>query len=386
MLLRRWSLVWIVVATFALGLGGNTVAAGVQNRMMLAAIDLPPGFAIALYADELPGARSMAVSPGGVLFVGTRQSGRVYAVVDQNGDGRADRVHILAEELNMPNGVAFMDGDLYVAEVDRILRFRRIESHLDRPPAPEVIFDRLPKAMLHGWRTLRAGPDGRLYVTLSAPCDVCREEGAMFAAIARLNRDGSGFEVVLRGVRHSMGMDWHPGSRALWFTDTAPRQTDPGPVPDELNRADARGLHFGFPHCYGGVLADQHFGGDHACSEFTAPVLRLDPGVNAAGLRFYRGRMFPPGYNGRIMIAEQGALQHPDKSGFRIMQVTLRGEQVVGYDLFAKGWLLGGLAWGRPVDVEIMADGSLLVSDDLRGAIYRITYSAVRPEESADRP
>lgn len=377
----RWSMVVVAfIAALVFGGGGPQAMAGIKTRMMLSAIELPPGFAIDVYAEEVHGARSMAMSPSGVLFVGTRQSGRVYAVVDRDRNGRADAVYVIAEGLNMPNGVAFRDGDLYVAEVDRILRFGRIEAHLELPLAPEVVSDRFPKSLYQGWRVIRFGPDGRLYVTLGASCDVCMSDDALFAAIGRMNPDGSGFEVIARGVRHSLGLDWHPRSGALWFTDIGPRSVSMQSVPDELNRADVKGLHFGFPHCHGGSIVDARFGHDQPCTAFTPPALRLEPRVNASGIRFYKGRMFPQPYYEQIFIAEHGSSNHPEKRGHRIMRVTLRDERVVGYDAFAQGWLIGDVAWGRPVDVEIMGDGSLLVSDDQNGVIYRITY---RPPEAA---
>ncbi len=371
---------FVLIGMVALGIvfiGPSMPAAeaGIKVKMLLSAIELPPGFKIGIYADNLPGARSMALSPSGVLFVGTRQAGRVYAVVDQDGDMHADGVAVVAEGLNMPNGVAFKDGDLYVAEVHRILRYPRIESRLNAPSKPEVVYDGFPKERRHGWKFIRFGPDGRLYVPVGAPCNVCRNDDPVYAAITRMNADGSGFEIYANGVRNSVGFDWHPRSGELWFTDNGRDWLGDDLPPDELNRANAKGLHFGFPYCHGGTLADPEYGADQVCRQYTAPAALLDPHVAPLGMRFYTGRMFPESYLGQIFIAEHGSWNRSRKSGYRLTLVQIRGNRITGYEPFAQGWLMGESAWGRPVDVEVMADGSLLVSDDKNGVIYRISYA-----------
>ena len=347
-------------------------------KILLSAIEMPPGFKINLYADNVPGARSLALSPSGVLFVGTRQAGRVYAVVDQDRDMRADRIAVIADGLDLPNGVALWDGDLYVAEVHRILRYPQIETRLNAPPKPEVVFDGFPKDRHHGWKFIRFGPDGRLYVPIGAPCNVCRREEALYATITRLNRDGGEFEIFANGVRNSVGFDWHPQTGELWFTDNGRDWLGDDQPPDELNRAPIQGLHFGFPFCHGGVLADPEFGGDQSCSQFTAPAAQLGAHVAALGMRFYTGRMFPESYKNQILIAEHGSWNRSRKIGYRVTLVRLQGNRVSSYEPFAQGWLIEDNAWGRPVDLEIMADGSVLVSDDQNGAIYRISYEPDR--------
>jgi glucose/arabinose dehydrogenase len=349
--------------------------AGFTAKVMLTAVKLPPGFSIRVYADDVPGARSMAMSPSGVLYVGTRKTGKVYAVLDRDGDKRADRVITLADGLEMPNGVALWQGDLYVAEVHRILRFRQIESQLLKPPAAEIVYDQFPPDRHHGWKFIRFGPDGRLYVPVGAPCNVCLSENPVYASITRLNRDGSGFEIFARGVRNSVGFDWQPQTDVLWFTDNGRDWLGDDLPPDELNKAPVKGLHFGFPYCHGGDLRDPEFGSERPCTAFTAPAARLDAHVAALGMRFYTGRMFPREYRNQIFIAEHGSWNRSRKSGYRVTLVRLKGEKVVRYEPFASGWRIGNTAWGRPVDVEMMADGSLLVSDDQNGVIYRISWA-----------
>lgn len=360
----------LLVSLFPMNAG-----AGFTAKVMLTAVKLPPGFSIRVYADDVPGARSMAMSPSGVLYVGTRKTGKVYAVLDRDGDKRADRVITLADGLEMPNGVALWQGDLYVAEVHRILRFRQIESQLLKPPAAEIVYDQFPPDRHHGWKFIRFGPDGRLYVPVGAPCNVCLSENPVYASITRLNRDGSGFEIFARGVRNSVGFDWQPQTDVLWFTDNGRDWLGDDLPPDELNKAPVKGLHFGFPYCHGGDLRDPEFGSERPCTAFTAPAARLDAHVAALGMRFYTGRMFPREYRNQIFIAEHGSWNRSRKSGYRVTLVRLKGEKVVRYEPFASGWRIGNTAWGRPVDVEMMADGSLLVSDDQNGVIYRISWA-----------
>ncbi|MBT8338513.1 MAG: sorbosone dehydrogenase family protein [Desulfatitalea sp.] len=352
--------------------------AGMKEKILLTAIRMPPGFKIELYNDAVPGARSLAMSPSGVLFVGTRNNGRVYAVMRQNGKPNG-RVITIADSLNMPNGVALFDGDLYVAEVGRILRFRQIESHLDNPLPPEVVYDQFPKDTHHGWKFIRFGPEGKLYVPVGAPCNVCLRSEPVYATITRLNRDGSGFEIYAHGVRNTVGFDWHPLTGQLWFTDNGRDWLGDDQPPDELNRSGIKGLHFGFPYCHGTAIADPKFGGDVSCTRYTPPAADLGPHVAALGMRFYTGRMFPQTYRNQIFIAEHGSWNRSQKTGYRITIARLNDNQVLSYEPFAQGWLAGKSAWGRPVDVEIISDGSMLVSDDKNGVIYRISYEAPIP-------
>jgi glucose/arabinose dehydrogenase len=349
--------------------------AGLGHKMLLMGIQLPPGFSIDLYSAGVPGARSMALSPSGIVYVGTRQEGAVYALVDRTGDGKADQVLTLARRLNMPNGVALWEKDLYVAETGRILRFPGIEARLENPPAPHVVTDRYPDDQRHGARYIRFGPDGRLYIAVGAPCNVCRKNDPIFASITRIQPDGSGFEIFAHGIRNSLGFDWHPGTGDLWFTDIGRERLGDHKPPDELNRAYLKGLHFGFPYCHGGIIADPDYGSSRSCAQFTMPAAALAPHAAAQGMLFYTGSMFPEAYRNQIFIAEHGSSDRKEKAGFRIMLVRLEGDRMVSYEPFATGWLMGDSFWGRPVDIQQMPDGSLLVSDDHRGAVYRITYS-----------
>ena len=371
---RKQLLITVMTLLFLWYPGTQAPSAGLREKAMMMAVKLPPGFKIDLYAENVPNARSMALSPSGVLFVGTRTEGKVYAIVDDDNDFRADRVITIAEGLNMPNGVAIWDGDLFVSEIHRILRFRQIESHLDKPLPPETVYDRYPKEARHGWKFIRFGPDGKLYVPVGAPCNVCLSDDPVYASITRMNRDGSGFEIYARGVRNTVGFDWHPDSGELWFTDNGRDWLGDDQPPDELNRAGIMGLHFGFPHCHGGTIPDPQFGSAQSCAQFTPPAAALGPHVAALGMRFYTGDMFPEAYRGQIFIAEHGSWNRKEKIGYRVMLVKLGGDRVVSYEPFATGWLVGQTAWGRPVDVQVMFDGSMLVSDDKSGVIYRITY------------
>jgi len=345
-----------------------------QEGLHLDQIRMPPGFDIALYA-RVPGARSLALSAAGVLYVGTRDEGRVYAVLDRDKDHRAETVMTLAEGLRSPNGVAFREGALYVAEIDRILRFDAIEDHLDTPPEPVVVSDRFPTDGHHGWKYIAFGPDGRLYVPVGAPCNVCAEENPVYATIMRMAPDGSNLEIFAEGVRNTVGFDWHPETGVLWFTDNGRDWMGDDEPPDELNRAPGKGLHFGFPYCHGDGIADPGHGGEKPCSAFTPPAIALGPHVAALGMAFYTGATFPGPYRHQIFIAEHGSWNRTTPIGYRIALVRLEGDRAVDYTVFAQGWLRDGRAWGRPVDVLVMPDGALLVSDDRAGAVYRIAYA-----------
>lgn len=346
-----------------------------NEELPLDKIRLPEGFQIHLYATGLPDARSLALAPTGVLYVGTRRKGDVYAVVDENGDFKADRVYTIATGLFMPNGVAYRDGSLYVAEVNRILRYDNIDEKLDDPPEPVVIRDDLPRERWHGWKYIRFGPDGWLYVPIGAPCNVCEKDDPRFATISRMTPDGEKFEIFTRGVRNSVGFDWHPETKELWFTDNGRDWLGDDLPPDELNHAPKPGLHFGFPYCHGGDIPDPEFGDKRKCDEFVPPAMKLGPHVAALGMEFYQGKMFPERYRGDIFIAEHGSWNRSTPIGYRLTWVEIENNKAVAYRVFAEGWLQGREPWGRPVDVEVMPDGSMLVSDDLAGVIYRIVYS-----------
>ena len=332
-------------------------------------IRLPPGFSIEVYAD-VPKARSLALGDRGTLFVSTRKARSVYAVVE-NEDGSTRTIEILGG-MSTPNGIAFHDGDLYVAEIDRVYRFRDAEDHLGSMPAGELLDVDLPSDRSHGWRYIGFGPDNKLYIAIGAPCNVCDKPG--YAQIIRMNPDGSDRETYATGVRNSVGLAWHPETGELWFTDNGRDMMGDDIPPCELNHAPRRGLHFGFPYCHGGDIADPEYGAQRQCKSYTPPVQKLGPHVAPLGLTFYTGSMFPPEFRGQVFIAEHGSWNRSKKIGYRVTLVRLEGNRAVSYEPFAEGWLQNEQYSGRPVDVIVKDDGSLLVSDDYAGKVYRITY------------
>lgn len=341
----------------------------------LNSIKLPQGFSIDVFA-EVQDARSMALSPSGVLYVGNKDKDKVYALKDTDGDFKADKKWIVASGLNMPNGVAFNDGDLYIAEINRILKVVGIESHLDKPPAPVVVREDFPTETHHGWKYIAFGPDGKLYVPVGAPCNICEPKEEIFASITRMNKDGSGREIFARGIRNSVGFTWHPNTGELWFTDNG-RDSMGDDIPScELNNAPKAGMHFGYPYCHAGTVKDPEFGNKRPCSDFSPPADKLGPHVAPLGLKFYTGAMFPDTYKNQLFVAEHGSWDRSKKSGYNVSLVRLDTHKVSGHEVFASGWLDDDSqkAWGRPVDVIQMPDGSLLVSDDRANVIYRISY------------
>lgn len=358
------------------GENGSPAITEASSKLQLSTIKLPPGFSINVYA-EVSNARSMAWSPSGTLFVGNRSGDKVFAVRDMDGDGKADKRWTLATGLNMPNGVAFKDGDLYVAEVSRILKFPAIESKLGNPGSPIVVYDKYPTETHHGWKYIAFGPDGKLYVPVGAPCNICESEDPVYASITRMNTDGTGMEIVASGVRNTVGFTWHPVSDELWFTDNGRDLLGDEVPPCELNKITQASMHFGYPYCHGGTIKDPEFGNKRPCADFTIPVQNLGPHVAPLGLKFYTGSMFPSQYTDQVFIAEHGSWNRSKKIGYRVSLVNVENGESTGYSTFASGWLNDDeqKAWGRPVDVLVLPDGSMLVSDDMAGVIYRITYS-----------
>ncbi len=341
----------------------------------LSLVDLPEGFEISLFAEDVENARSLVLAPGGTVFVGTRSAGMVHALVDEDGDGVSDRKYVIDEDLFMPNGVAFRDGALFVAEVNRIIRYDDIERRLDNPPEPRVVFDGYPSDRHHGWKYIAFGPDGKLYVPVGAPCNVC-DRDEPYATITRMNPDGTGMEIFARGVRNSVGFSWHPQTGEMWFTDNGRDNLGDDVPPCELNHAPQAGMDFGFPHIHGEDIPDPEFGEGHSPSEFTLPAKSLGAHVAPLGLEFYQGDMFPAAYRNQIIVAEHGSWNRSEKVGYRLSMITLGEDgKPDSYEDFATGWLQGQDAWGRPVDLEHLPDGSLLVSDDQANAVYRITYA-----------
>ncbi len=351
-------------------------------------IRLPPGFAIEIYSDAVPNARSLALGEDGTVYVGTNTGGKVYALPDIDKNGRADRVVTLAEDLTMPNGVAMIGGTLYVAEVSRLIRFNDIASRLDDPPEPVVVFDQLPSDRHHGWKYLAQGPDGYLYLTVGAPCNICRRDKEIYATIVRVKPDGGNFGIFARGVRNSVGFDWHPITREMYFTENGRDWLGDDKPPEELNRAPEAGLHFGYPYCHGGTIPDPEFGNGVSCSDYAAPAWQFPAHVAPLGMHFYTGDQFPEEYKNQLFVAQHGSWNRTVPDGYRIDLIRFNDSTPVSSSTFAEGWLgPDGRASGRPVDILQTRDGSLLVSDDKNGAIYRITYraGAKQDERSANR-
>ncbi len=357
------------IVAFALALlsAGAARAAPDLDRLVV-----PPGFRIELFADGVDNARSLTLGAKGTLFVGTRDAGNVYAIVH---DGtRATEVKRIARRLKSPNGVAFRDGALYVAEISRVLRFDAIEERLDDPPEAVVVKDDYPTDGHHGWKFIAFGPDGKLYVPVGAPCNIC-EPSARHALISRIDPDGTRYEVVARGVRNSVGFDWNPADGSLWFTDNGRDWLGDDTPPCELNRVGKAGEHFGYPWCHGGNLADPEFD-DRPCTDFTGPQVRFGPHTAPLGMRFYAGAMFPEEYRGDIFVAQHGSWNRSRKTGYQVVRVHGDGASAVKSEPFVHGWLRDEDVSGRPVDVLVMPDGALLVSDDQADAIYRVSYGA----------
>jgi glucose/arabinose dehydrogenase len=363
-------------------------------------IRLRPGFDIAVYAYPVPNARALCLGPAdkqgqATVYVGSRDAGSVYALRDFDGNGRADQILRVARGLKLPVGVAYntADGALYVSAVSRIVKLPQIEAHLEDPPTPVLVNGSFPAEDAHGWKFIAFGPDGKLYVPVGAPGNIV-DQGDPYASIMRMDSDGRNLEMWARGIRNTVGFDWHPVTHELYFTDNGRDWLGDDWPPDELDHiaggaggpasqtqagAAARPTaipHFGYPYIQGGYIVDPDFGAGHKPEEYTPPLQNLGSHVAALGMRFYSGSMFPPEYRNAIIIAEHGSWNRTHKNGYRLTLVRLDAKgQSRGYEAFADGWLQpGDNVWGRPVDVLNMPDGSLLVSDDQAGAVYRVTY------------
>lgn len=370
---RIGSLVTFVLVLAASSAHGKDPTVELAEKLAL--LQLPEGFRVQILTAEVEQARQMARGDLGTVFVGSRKAGKIHAVVDADADGVADQVWLIAAGLKMPSGLAFREGALYVGDIDRILRYDDIETRLKNPPEPVIVTDTLPDKTHHGWKYLRFGPDGMLYVPVGAPCNICDEPG--FAQIRRMQPDGSGEEVFASGVRNSVGMAFHPQTGELWFTDNGVDMMGDDVPHDELNHAPQAGLHFGFPYCHEGDLEDAEFGKGKTCSDYQPPELKLGAHVAALGMAFYTGNLFPADYQGQLFIARHGSWNRSEKVGYDIVRVQFDQDgKVKGMQPFITGWLQGQEEWGRPSDVMQLPDGSLLIADDKANAIYRISYLA----------
>jgi glucose/arabinose dehydrogenase len=332
----------------------------------LSKIMLPAGFKIEIYSSEVPNARAMDFAEDGTLFVGSMTAGNVYAV-------RPDRsVVIIADSLEMPTGLDYYNGDLYVAAVSRILKFENILQTMDSSPEPVVINGNFPKDTWHGWKFIRVGPDGKLYVPVGAPCNVCLPDSTWYSRIFMMSLDGKSIELFAEGVRNSVGFDWNPEARTFWFTDNGRDEMGDDFPPDELNKALVAGLHFGFPFVNGKVPDPEWWPKRKMNISYNNPARELPAHAASLGMRFYTGTMFDEKYHNGIFIAEHGSWNRSKKIGYRISFVRIHQDRAMSYEVFASGWLQGETPWGRPADVQVGPDGSLFVSDDMAGCVYRI--------------
>ncbi|QPK63706.1 PQQ-dependent sugar dehydrogenase [Methylomonas sp. LL1] len=350
-------------------------AAKPEHEAVLKQLHLPYGFKISIFADNLPNARQMALGERGVLFVGTRE-GNVYAVQDQDNDGFAEQHYTLARDLYLPNGVAYKSGALYVAEVNRIIRFDEIEAHLDNPPAPVVVFDKLPSDKHHGWKYLRFGPDGKLYSAVGAPCNICNPEQQIYASLFRINPDGSGFQILAQGVRNSVGFDWEPHTHHLFFNENGRDYLGEDVPPDELNQWTGDNEHYGFPYCHAGTIPDPDHAGDKKCGQFKGPVWRYKAHIAPLGMRFYTGSQFPEHYYKQLFVAQHGSWNRSAPQGYQVALIKFSAGHPFSEQPFVSGWLTpAGEVLGRPVDILQLPNGSLLISDDKLGVIYKVEYT-----------
>ena len=376
--MKVYFVLFLLIITALISCEPKNKALEKKDDPQLSKLKLPEGFSISFFATDVNNARSLALGDNGTVFVGNRKGKNVYALVDADGDGVAEKKYTVANDMNAPNGVAFHDGALYIAEIDKVYRIDNIESTLENPAKPVLINDSFPSEEHHGWKYIAFGPDGKLYVPVGAPCNICNdsEKDKRFASITRMNADGSGLEVYAHGIRNSVGFAWHPQTKELWFTDNGRDELGDDMPADELNIASQKDEHFGYPYCHAGVIPDPEFGNGKNCGDYKAPASTLTPHGAALGMKFNTGSMFPEQYKNQIFIAEHGSWNRSKPIGYRIMVATIDGNAVTGYKPFIEGWLTNGEAWGRPVDVLFLKDGSMLISDDHANAVYRVTYQA----------
>lgn len=353
----------------------NTLVFGQSEVSVLDRIQLPEGFEISYFAEEVKEARSLAVADNGWVFVSTRRHGSLYALKDTTADGKADVKITLAEDWNQPNGIVIHGDDLYVAEIHQIHKFANLVSDPRKNIRPELIYTDLPEEKHHGWRYINIGPDNKLYTAIGAPCNICLRDEAHFASISRMNLDGTNFEVVQHGIRNSVGFDWDPKTGYLWFTDNNRDWLGDDLPACELNVATKDGLHFGYPFCHQGDLPDPKFGKQRSCDEFQKPAQNLVAHSAPLGVSFLHQAKVPSSFKNKLLIAEHGSWNRTIPVGYRITMVDIEGDQARNYTVFAEGWLDGHDKYGRPVDIATYTDGSLLVSDDFHNVVYRISYT-----------
>lgn len=374
------SLLLLFIPLFLVSCSSNSLDEEAKKSISLGFLEAPSGFEVEVFADSVPNARQMAIGKDGIIYVGSRRDGGVRAVVDYDNDYKADTVFTIDEELRLPSGIAYKDGSLFVAAVSTIYRYDDIDENLSNPPKPVIVTDDYPTEGHHGWKYLAFGPDGKLYVPVGAPCNICNKEDEtpIFASITRMNPDGSEREIIAHGVRNTVGFDWHPETGNLWFTDNGRDWLGDNIPPCELNELRKEGQHFGFPYLHGTDVWDPEFGeeGKEKVSTFTTPVRDLGPHVAPLGMIFYTGEMFPENYKNQVLIAEHGSWNRSEKIGYRVTMVTFDNNgNPTSYQPFVEGWLQGEEdVRGRPADIIELPDGSILISDDYEGKIYRVVY------------
>jgi glucose/arabinose dehydrogenase len=341
------------------------------DKLPLDKLKVPKGFKIEVYASGMANARSLALGDKGTVFVGSRLVDKVYAIVDKGGKRE---VKVIASGLYRPNGLAFKNGTLYIMELSQLSKIDNIEDNLDNPPKPTVVVKDLPKDEAHGWKYLAIGPDNKAYFEIGSPCNICMpREG--YGTMRRVNLDGSGMETIAHGIRNTVGFDWHPVSKEMYFTDNGRDWFSEELPNDELNRMTKVGQHFGFPYCHQGDLPDQEFGWGRKCSEFTPPIAMMGPHSAALGMKFYTGNSFPAKYKNQILVARHGSWNKSNKVGGDIVVVNLKKDGNAGpMEFLVTGFLDNNTYVGRPVDVLVMKDGSVLISDDWNGAVWRVSY------------
>ncbi len=345
-----------------------------RAELLLNRLTLPEGFVVQVYAEDMDDARQMALSPNGTLYVGSMRAGKVYALRDEDGDGRAESSFVIAKGLLAPSGIAWGKGDLYVGAMGDLFVLRDVDNRLAHPPAPELVTDVWPDKRHHGWKYLGFGPDGGLYVPVGAPCNICLSKNPLFAALHRYDLATGKIETIASGIRNTVGFDWHPQTGEIWFTDNGRDLLGDDVPPEEVNVVTSAGQHFGYPFVHGSDILDPKFGTGHNPQDYQAPRLNLQAHSAALGIEFYTGKQFPPRYQNALFIAQHGSWNRSSKVGYQVLVVYLDGDRVLGHETFVGGWLRGQRNWGRPNDVLMAPDGSLLISDDQGDAIYRVSY------------
>ncbi len=353
------------------------IAAAV-DKLPIDKIKLPAGFKAEVYSSGHAGARSMVLGDKGTMFMGTRGIGRVYAIVEKDGKREAK---VLLQGLTQPNGLAFRDGSLYVFAINKVLRYDNIESKLDNPGEPVELTAayNLPPEIHHNWKYVDFGPDGKMYVQVGANCNICEINPGVHGQIRRYNADGTGMEIVARGVRNTVGFDWHPKTRELWFTDNGRDWAGNGGPEDELNRVakGREGAFYGFPYCHAAGVPDPDIRKPDACAGVTLPAATIGPHAAGLGVKFYTGQMFPKAYQNVAFIARRGSWNREDKFGYDVVIARPQANGTAKIEPFLTGLLdaKDNKFYGRPTYVLPLKDGSLLVSDEQNGATYRISYA-----------